>query len=767
MRKIELLLLISLILINSLLPGVALGKDFEQTNIVNVGLIYDGDDRFNQTLKSSIKNEIMETLDEGYKINFIEAKGESTSELQQKLNDFLNNSKVDVVITAGVLSSHLAVKRQKLNKPLIAPYILDPKFLTTSIQQDKSGIKNLNFITCKRFLKRDVTAFRSLSKFNKLTFVIAEDTAKIISNFKEGFNKDLEKQGVKTEYIYWKDLITGKVEQLKGSEAIYLSPLLTAQHDSKINQLLTKLNKKKIPTFTTTITDFNSKRDILAAYSHIEEINRRARTVALNLESILLGKNPEQLPIYIAKSEKTKKHFTINMKIANEIGNLPDWEILKKARLVNRQDKREKELTLKKAVQTSLSNNLDLKTKNKEVKISESDLKQAKNNRKPTVNVDMSYSRLRDEIAAASPMTQAEKTLDGGIEIKQVLFNEEVNANVDIKENLYRQAKEKKKEKELDTILKTITSYLNTLQMKSNVQLQQEDIRLTKENLNIARTKYRIGDSGPADIYRWESELAMNSSDLTQSKQQLKDIKDNLKRVLDMSLEERVSLNKFEVKGIIKKVKNRFKIDSPWELEKTTNQLAKQGIDNSVEIEQIDYALKAKKRECQMLRRDYYLPEVGLLARYNTYFDESGAGIRYGESEDEWQAALQISFPLYEGGNKEERLNKVEEEIEQLKTKRASLVNKLKQKIRSKVSNVSTQYQKFMDAKEAVEAATKNLDLVRDSYSKGRVSVSHLLDAQSALINAKRKKIVTKNNFLTAVAEAERTLGTFNIYNWK
>ncbi|OCL27014.1 hypothetical protein U472_05885 [Orenia metallireducens] len=760
MKRNVLFCLIFLILATSFMSNISYAKENYQVKLpkVNIGIIYEGDDNFNLKLKNSVEEEILQILSEEYQVEFSEFKADNLAVQNIVIDKLLSNQEIDIIIPAGILSSYTVINRDNLTKPVLAPFLIDSQIL--SIKENKSGIKNLNFITSSSIVERDIKVFKELIDFNKVTFIISRNFTQGVINLPKLLKVDGEKNNVEVDYIYADNSKEDIIRELDKVEVAYLSPLVTA---SKRSILLDELNKRKIPTFT--LADMINDEGILAGYSHNKAINVRARATALNLELILAGKEAGNLPVYIDKSDE---ELVINMKVAKEIGVLPNWNLLKSAKLINQDDLGRERLTLKESLNIAINNNLDLEAKIKDLDIAEDNLKQAQNKKRPNLDLNTTYTQV-DETRAAKGMASEQK-LTGGIKLQQVLFSEDANANIEIKEKLYKQQKLQLKQEKLDLVLETIKSYINTLKARADIRLQEENVKLTKDNLNIARTKHEIGATGPADIYRWESQQSVELSRLSETESQLKMVKDNLKRILNLPLTADIRLEEVSTADISQKLVDKFDVKNPWELEDISSRLIKESIKNSPEIAGLDYLIEVKEREYLMKKRKFYLPQVGLSAQYDTYLEEWGidgpAGVD-AHGEDEWSIGIQASFPLYDGGDKQVELAKVEKEIEQLKKKKESLLKKVEQNLRNKVIAANTEYRKNMYSQEAVNTAYKSLELVRDAYSKGLVSISELLDAQSAVITAKRQEFLTNYNYLIAVAEVQRALGNFDIINIK
>ena len=66
----------------------------------------------------------------------------------------------------------------------------------------------------------------------------------------------------------------------------------------------------------------------------------------------------------------------------------------------------------------------------------------------------------------------------------------------------------------------------------------RENVAVTRKNYEIALTKEAVGYAGTTDVYRWESQLALNNIDLNDSYAQLKQSSFNLNQILNRPIKE-------------------------------------------------------------------------------------------------------------------------------------------------------------------------------------------------------------------------------------
>ena len=71
-------------------------------------------------------------------------------------------------------------------------------------------------------------------------------------------------------------------------------------------------------------------------------------------------------------------------------------------------------------------------------------------------------------------------------------------------------------------MLDIANAYLGILQASALLELRNENVGVTRKNLDIAEAKEQVGFSGTADVYRFQSELARNNTDLNTAQAQFR-----------------------------------------------------------------------------------------------------------------------------------------------------------------------------------------------------------------------------------------------------
>ena len=98
--------------------------------ILRIGIIIDGPWQRNIEYVTMIKSEILELTGSEFDVRFPENKvivgNWNITQIKSAVSNLLADPEVDLVLTLGVIASHEIARIEELEKPVIAPFILDP-----------------------------------------------------------------------------------------------------------------------------------------------------------------------------------------------------------------------------------------------------------------------------------------------------------------------------------------------------------------------------------------------------------------------------------------------------------------------------------------------------------------------------------------------------------------------------------------------------------------------------------------------------------------
>ncbi len=284
------------------------------------------------------------------------------------------------------------------------------------------------------------------------------------------------------------------------------------------------------------------EKGVLVSISPSEYISVYARRIALNVMKILEGQNPKDFPVQISG---LKEDFVINAATMEQIDIYPSFGVLSKASMIAIIPKRNVHYTIESAVAHALENNLNYLTEKKNGEIQNTEIRIAQSNLRPNGELSSSVlnldSRSAQLLAAANQLTP-QTEWSGNFQVNQVLYSEPANANVSIQKMLLESEKQGLLSLQLDLVLDVCTAYLRLLQTHANLNIQNNNVQTTSKNLNIVKTKANIGTVSLADVYGFESQLALNKISLDDAATVLEQGMISFNTLLNISLDRHLIL---------------------------------------------------------------------------------------------------------------------------------------------------------------------------------------------------------------------------------
>jgi len=331
----------------------------------------------------------------------------------------------------------------------------------------------------------------------------------------------------------------------------------------------------------------------------------------------------------------------------------------------------------------------------------------------------------------------------------------------------------------LDVIQAAATGYLNVLRAKTLQTIQTNNLRVTRSNLALARRRQDIGFSGPAEVYRWESQLAQDRKAVLEATTQRSLAEFDLNRLLQRPTEEAFTTADVELgdpEFMIADPRLGSYLDTPAAFARYRDFMVREGLAAIPELQRIDQAIAATEREQLAARRSFLVPELSLRADLGQRLYEGGAGedspfsdaslpAEVPEANDtNWSVGLQLTLPLFTGGARRAELQRTSENLAALRNERQALADRFEQRIRSALQRARAAYTGIRLSRQGSAAAQKNLDLVTDAYSSGLMSIIELLDAQNAALVANSTAANDVYDFFIELMEVQRAVGRSDFF---
>lgn len=685
---------------------------------------------------------------------------------EENYKQLLSND-TDIILAFGPINSQIISRLTVHQKPTILFGAVNRDLNAIDINKETSGVENFTYLLESESYHDDFVKFKELTGFENVGIAIEAALVDILP-LKETFDKEFEslEAGYKLiPFIEASDISSN----LEGIDAVYIAGgfFLSEEENKNLAKIFIE---KKLPSFTINGTH-DVQNGIMATNQSDENIDQFFRRIALTIEAYVTGTPLADLPVYLDYEPK----LTINYNTAEAIGVPIKYSLLAQTNFVGEFENAisEKRYNLLTAIDDALKNNLTLQSNQKDVALSQQDVRVATSNYLPSLTASGTGTYIDPNLAEISNGQSPEFSTAGNITLQQTLFSEAANANISIQKSLQKAQEENFNSAELDLIFNASNLYFNALILKANTQIQVQNLALTRKNLEIAEQNFEAGQAGKSDLLRFRSELAQNTQSMVEAVNQLEQGFIGLNQVLNNPVDYEIYVENVTLdEGVFENYNNAEwtkLLDDPRLREPFIDFLIEEANRNAPELRALDYNLDATERNIKLNGLGRLLPTLTLRGQYNNTFSRSGAGSTAPDGfillDNNYNAGISLSIPIV--NQNLSNINKQTAMIqkEQLEINRTDTELAIAANVRSGVLNLVNQVSNIKLSKISEETAEEALELTQASYSSGAVNIVQLLDAQNNYLTAQLSRTNATYNFLINSLQLERYLGFYFVLN--
>lgn len=744
-----------------------------QHPVVRIGIVVDGPWERNREILELFENEILALTRGEFDVRFpsevyVEADWTQQS-IRRGLDRLLNDDSVDLVLAMGVIVGDMVCRYPQLPKPVIAPFIIDAAIQGLPRRQGASGVTHLNYLSGTITIRRAVEVLREIVSFRHLAVLNTRDFLENVPGLRERVMTIMKEIDAEMTVIPVGPSVDEALSAIpEQADGVLVYPLLRLQ-GADVQRLAEGLIERRIPSLAAYFSRMYVEKGILAGLAE-DTLPRSSRRVALNVQRILLGEDAGTLPVDFPVREE----LVFNMATARAINVYPSFALETVGELIHeRREDVERRLDLRGAMEEAIHANLDLAANEREVAAGAKEIPIARSNRLPQLNV--SGTGILIDADRAQATFQPERVVSPSLTLTQIIYSEPVNANVTVQKHLQEAREHDRESLRLDIAQEAATAYLDVLRAKTRERILKDNLEVSRSNLQLARVRASIGAAGPAEVYRWESEIAANRSQVITASAVRNQAELALNRLLHRPVEEPFQTEEIDLSDPgLEYVQEQFRpyLSNRWYFSLFRDFLVEVGLDNAPELRAIDAGIAGQQRSLEASRRAFFAPEIVFQGSVERPFrggaNSGGIGFPPGSfpgltiepaNNVNWSLFFDLSLPLLTSGRRSSVRDQDVENLSRLRLERASAAERIEQRIRSALHSAGASHAGIRLAQQAAEAARDNLELVTDSYSRGVLSILDLLDAQNASLVADEAAENAVYDFLISLMEVERSLG--------
>lgn len=743
-----------------------------QKQHVVIGVIVDAKQQRINMLIGQLKRELDALLGAKFHFQILEdnilSANWSASVAAKNYERLVQDHDIDLIIGFGILTGSVIAQQGTYQKPVIALGIFDPKLqgLPTH-KKNKSGVRNLTYILWShKSLERDLDVFYNIFPYQKVGMVFYSEVLDFFARDMD-FAKDIMKKN-RTSFVlipFTDEFETLSIAARQGIDAFYIG-YLGPHEGAEKRTFINAVNESGIPSFGFSIADV--QQGVLAAIAPEENFAKMIRRISLHVEALLNGEDAASLPVQMSFEE----NLTLNMQTANKIGFSPKFTVLTQAELINEftlEDARTVDLV--QVMREAMNANLDLKIEESTVNAKKKDVDLSRTHFFPSLSVYATGTEINKSRAEGSFGQQPQRIITATAGVEQLIFSPQAIGNMSIQNHLLHASEYGYERLKLDIVLDASVAYFQVLKAKTGRKIQQDNVALTKRNLEISRQREAVGYSGRSDVYRWESRLIAANTNLLAAKNDVELAKIQLNQLLNRPIDEAfiargTTLFDSLYFGYLDKL--REYIDTPKSLSIYTDFLIEEARYNTPEIQQVEANINAFTRSLRSFELARFFPTLSLNAEWQRVLSRRGAGsnvLSVNPSDNPWRVSLNASLSLFQGGAIRTNIQRTRIEIVKLEDQKERLMQNLELRVRAAMLDLTVKAVNLESSQKSAELADKSLALVQDEYAQGRVSIVSLIDAQNEALSVKLHKLDSEYEFLISLLKTERAVGKFSLLN--
>jgi outer membrane protein TolC/ABC-type uncharacterized transport system substrate-binding protein len=734
---------------------------------VRVGVLIDGPAAREGVTADALEQAAAAVYGDGLKLTIAAQKrlnGDwNAAALTAALDRLESDPQVDMVVTLGFAASHLAAHRAQLPKPTLAANVVDPVLQTFPLKSGTSGRHNLTYVTTFNRVEDQITNFHRVIGFSHLVVLADPLSLQVV--------RELEVKARQLQAITGADIVLRPAANLSdalanlpsGTDAVYVAPLMRLSTDD-VRSLAAQLAQRKLASFSFLGRTEVEQGILMTNSSDADRTERLARRIALDIQRIAEGNDAATIEVGIPSEER----LVINMHTAQLIGFSAQWDDLTDAVQLNADTGQElRPINLLQALDAALRNNPSLRASQLGEDIAEDQRRIARSALLPSLSANVSHTQI--DASHANPLLLAQRTSEAGGTAQVPLYKDSAWAGWSVSRHLATAASEQARQDLLDTLQQTAAAYFSVLGTKSTAGVRRQNVENTRQNLETARAREAVGLSTRSDYLRWVAQMASARQDLLAAEAAERQATVELGRLIHDDSSHPIAVAEAGIDEPLKWIASphtqRY-LDTPAKWTVFREFILAQAREYSPEIKRVDEILAGQQREVTSSRRAFFVPDLAAVGIAADQFSRGGAGAERSPltpNNTAWFVGIQATIPIFSGGALRARLSENKHQLKQLDAQRAATLDAVDARARSVLARIPSSYPAIGLSREAAAAAHENYTKVSDAYARGVVSITDLISAQGASLNADLAQAQATFTFLTDFTDTLRVSNSFDV----
>ncbi|MDF1544681.1 MAG: TolC family protein [bacterium] len=296
---------------------------------------------------------------------------------------------------------------------------------------------------------------------------------------------------------------------------------------------------------------------------------------------------------------------------------------------------------------------------------------------------------------------------------------------------------------EQDLIFSVKTRYYLYLAAIQNIQVQEEAVKRSEEQLKLNESKYELGSASLSDVLKQKVQYGNDRLSLISAQNAVADAKSELAYTIGINPHSDIE---FSTDYNIRQFDGSLEEALQFGLEHEPGLLALEQT-----MKSSGYAVNSRKAE--------YLPTLSAFAGYSKNEGTSGFDILRESASDSRSFGFRASWNIFDGFNRERNLSSAKVTRNNSAAQYFEARNFLLKEIKTAYLELEKLREQKMVSDENVAAAEEDLKITQEKYNLGAATILDLLNAQVSVKQAQVSLVQVDFDLNTSIARLENAMG--------
>jgi outer membrane protein TolC len=681
--------------------------------------------------------------------------GWQADRMQPALQAALDDPEVDFVLTTGMLITQAATQME-LTKPVVSAFRQSiDLFSIADLEGDRSLKEGLTFVLIANRVEGDLASLADLEDLARVTVALPAEHAEQLTTLDAEVAALEAASGLGLDIVPLSADVAQSLSRLSPDVEAVLLASTPRYTTSQRSEFIRGLTERGVNSFSL-VGHEDLEIGVLAARTP-ETATLVSRRAALDLSELLRGTDVNDLPVLISADPE----LVIEGAVGAAIGYRPSLITLAYATIRNASALAlgEEPLSLREALQLAQQGNPDLAISGQDVEISRREQQLSLSPMLPQINATLDANWLSPAGLEAVIPDRLFKT---GIQASQMIYDDRTVSQYRSAGRLFEARQYDYETTRLDVVESAGVAFARLGLARLLYEIELSNLRLTEENLELARFRADVGYSGRDEVFRWEAEVANRRSDLYDRLSSIDTERVALNQLLGVEQDTRWDTEEIEIDPeVFPFLDGRLpslitNIDNLERLREVSITLA---FESAPEVLSLSKSIEAQEIQLGERRRRWFLPSffAGLDWAYHIDRDPALEGVD--RSIPTFQ--LGASYPVFQGAARSFEVSRTSDELQRLFEIDRLTRDLVERRTRTAVSRMESSFPSIRFAQDAAENARRNFELVQDKYAQGLVNVTDLLEAQTVSFAADQNAVAATYVFLIDLLPFQRSISWF------